>query len=451
MDEPVIDGPHDGTSGSASGGTSGGTSGGASGGASGRAVADAGRVPRGAWSLEALAGFDPHRVPSPCFVVDAAAVRANLEVLAHVRRTSGASVLSALKAFSFPALGPTVARHLSGTCSSGLHEVLLGAREYAVDGDPGEVHAYSAGWSEAQLVPTLELANHVVFNSFGQWLRFRAQCLAAREARPGLAFGLRINPEHSEGAVPIYDPCAPGSRLGITADAFARALEATPDALDGITGLHFHTLCEQGVPPLERTLAAVEARFGEWLPRMAWLNLGGGHLVTARDYDVPGLVRLLRGVAERHALHAIIEPGEAVAIRSGILVGEVLDVADTPHRQTILDVSATCHMPDTLEMPYRPDVRGALAPGEAASHPHAHRLGGMTCLAGDVIGDYAFERPLAVGDRLVFDDMAHYTMVKTTTFNGVPLPSIALWDSVTDALEVIGSFGYDDFRVRLGG
>ena len=419
-------------------------------------------APRGAWALDAFARFDPRRVPSPCFVVDAASVRANLDVLAHVRRTSGASVLSALKAFSFPALGPTVAERLTGTCASGLHEALLGTRDYVAGGVPGEVHVYSAGYTENDLAKILEIADHVAFNSFGQWTRFRAQCLAARERRPGLAFGLRANPEHSEGAVPIYDPCAPGSRLGITPDAFRAALAADPDALDGITGLHFHTLCEQGLAPLARTLAAFEARFGQWLPRMRWLNLGGGHLVTAEGYDVPGLIALLRGVRERLGLHPIIEPGEAVAIRSGVLVAEVLDApaprgaagrgggGDDPYGQTILDTSATCHMPDTLEMPYRAEVLGARAPGESADHPHVHRLGGTTCLAGDVIGDYAFRRPLSVGDRVVFADMAHYTMVKTTTFNGVPLPAIALWDSATDELRVVRAFGYEDFRARLG-
>ena len=416
-------------------------------------------APTGAWALDAFARFDPARVPSPCFVVDAASVRANLAVLERVGLEGGASVLSALKAFSFPALGPTVAEHLAGTCASGLHEALLGAREYVAEGRPNEVHVYSAGYTEADLAGVLGIAHHVVFNSFAQWRRFRPQCLAARETRPGLAFGLRVNPEHSEGAVPIYDPCAPGSRLGITAEAFRAALERDPDALDGITGLHFHTLCEQGLPPLERTLAAVEARFGAWLPAMDWLNLGGGHHVTAEGYDVDGLVRLLRGVADRLGLHPIVEPGEAVAIHSGALVAEVLDAPEAEvaagagadaFGQTILDTSATCHMPDTLEMPYRAAVRGARRPGESASHPHAHRLGGTTCLAGDVIGDYAFERPLAVGDRLLFEDMAHYTMVKTTTFNGVALPSIALWDSATDALRLVGRFGYEDFRSRLG-
>lgn len=403
-------------------------------------------IPAGAWALDAFAHFDPSRVPSPCFVVDELSIRANLEVLGYIRERSGATVLSALKAFSFPPLAPLISRYLSGTCSSGLHEARLGHEHYG-----GETHVYSAGWKEADLAGVLGIADHVVFNSLGQWLRFRAQCLQARESRPGLSFGLRINPEHSEGAAPIYDPCAPGSRLGITLEAFRRATASTPDALDGIDGLHFHTLCEQGLPPLERTLAAVEARFGEWLPRMRWLNLGGGHHVTAQGYDIVGLVGLLRRTAERHGVQVCIEPGEALAIHTGVLVAEVLDVnvTDTGFGQTILDTSATCHMPDTLEMPYRAQVLASALPG-TPGYPHVHRLGGMTCLAGDVMGDYAFESPLVIGDRVVFDDMAHYTMVKTTTFNGIGLPSIALWNSGTDALELVAEFGYEDFRMRLG-
>jgi len=414
--------------------------------------------PTGAHATAGFAGFDATRVPSPCFVVDRAAIAANLAVLAHVRRESGAKVLSALKAFSMWRLAPLVAEHLDGTCSSGLHEAQLGHQHY-----PGEVHVFSAAFSAADLAQVLEIADHVVFNSFGQWRRFRASCLEARKQRGELAFGLRINPEHSEGTTPIYDPCAPGSRLGIPAATFAREA-ATPlpdgtDALDGISGLHLHTLCEQGLPPLQRTLAAVEARFGEWLPRMAWLNLGGGHHISAPGYDVPGLIELLRDTAERHGVQMYLEPGEAVAINSGALVCEVLDVGEplddgavgdgVSYRQAILDTSATCHMPDTLEMPYRAELIGAFDPAHRAGEGHVYRLGGMTCLAGDVIGDYAFEAPLRIGQRLVFDDMAHYTMVKTTTFNGIGLPGIALWDSRSDSLEVVKTFGYEDFRDRL--
>lgn len=416
------------------------------------------RPPTGAHALAGFTRFDASRVPSPCFVVDVAAIQANLEVLAHVRRESGARVLSALKAFSLWRLAPLVSQHLDGTCASGLHEARLGHEHYG-----GEVHVFSAAFSDAELTEVLRIADHVVFNSFGQWRRFRSACLRAQSQRPQLRFGLRINPEHSEGTVPIYDPCAPGSRLGITAERFASEA-ATPlpdgsDVLDGISGLHLHTLCEQGLAPLQRTLAAVEQRFGAWLPRLQWLNLGGGHHISAADYDVGGLIALLRGVADRHGVQVYLEPGEAVAIHSGALVCEVLDIGEPcddgaagsgiRYRQAILDTSATCHMPDTLEMPYRAEVLGAFDPAARAGVGHVYRLGGMTCLAGDVIGDYAFADALRIGQRLVFDDMAHYTMVKTTTFNGVPLPTIALWDSRDDSIEIVRRFGYEDFSQRL--
>jgi len=381
-------------------------------------------------------GFDPARVPSPCFVVDRAVVERNLEVLARVQRESGARVLAALKAFSLWPLGPLTTRYLSGTCASGLLEARLGREEYG-----GEVHTFSAAFSEADLAGVLAISDHVVFNSCGQWLRFRERCLAAQAARPQLRFGLRVNPEHSEAEVAKYDPCAPGSRLGIPRARF------DPGALQGISGLHFHTLCEQDLPPLARTLEAFERNFGEWLPGMQWVNLGGGHHVTREDYQVDDLIALVKDFAARHAVQVYLEPGEAVAICSGVLVAEVLDLTWNALDQAILDTSATCHMPDTLEMPYRADVFGAGLPGEKA---HTYRLGGMTCLAGDVIGDYSFDEPLRIGQRLVFDDMAHYTMVKTTTFNGIRLPAIAIWDSRTDDLEVVREFGYEDFRQRLG-
>jgi carboxynorspermidine decarboxylase len=240
--------------------------------------------------------------------------------------------------------------------------------------------------------------------------------------------------------VPIYDPCAQGSRLGITLS------ELDESVLDGISGLHFHTLCEQGFEPLARTVAAVEAKFGHLLPQMQWVNFGGGHHITADGYDINGLVALVRDFMERHQVQVYLEPGEAIAIGTGILSCEVLDIGFNHLNQAILDTSATCHMPDTLEMPYRPDITGA---GEANEFAHTYRLGGLTCLAGDVIGDYSFEQPLEVGQRLIFEDMSHYTMVKTTTFNGTKLPALALWNSVTDELRVVKTFGYEDFKNRL--
>ena len=383
----------------------------------------------------ALETFDPGRVPSPCFVVDELAVERNLKILHRVQEESGAKVLAALKAFSLWRLAPLVAKYLSGTCASGLHEARLGREEYG-----GEVHVFSAAYTEQDLREILKLADHVVFNSFGQWQRFQPLLQEARIARPHLRFGLRINPQHSEGDVPIYDPCAPCSRLGIPLSQYEG------QSLEGITGLHFHTLCEQDVEPLKRTLVAVEEKFGHLLPQMEWVNFGGGHHITEPGYQVDELIELIRDFSARYNVQVFLEPGEAVAIHTGVLVTEVLDLAWNDMAQAILDTSATCHMPDILEMPYRPAVIGAGLPGELANN---YRLGGMTCLAGDVIGDYSFASPLEVGQRLVFDDMSHYTMVKTTTFNGINLPSIALWNPETDQLRVIRQFGYEDFRQRL--
>lgn len=379
--------------------------------------------------------LDLSRLPSPCFVVDEVAVERNLRILHHVQTASGAKVLAALKAFSMWSLAPLTANYLSGTCASGLHEARLGFEEYG-----GEVHVFAAAFSQEDIDELLTFAHHIVFNSCGQWLRFREQCLTAQQQRPELQFGLRINPEHSEGAVPIYDPCAPGSRLGIPLSQLDETV------LDGISGLHFHTLCEQGFEPLQRTVAAVEAKFGHLLPQMQWVNFGGGHHITADGYDVDGLIQLVQQFRQRHQVEVYLEPGEAVAIGTGILSCEVLDITWNRLDQAILDTSATCHMPDTLEMPYRPDITGAGLPDEKA---HTYRLGGLTCLAGDVIGDYSFDQPLQVGQRLVFEDMSHYTMVKTTTFNGTKLPSLAIWNSETDELRVVKHFGYDDFKERL--
>ncbi|GAB3106453.1 carboxynorspermidine decarboxylase [Aestuariicella hydrocarbonica] len=379
--------------------------------------------------------FDPTRVPSPCFVVDEVAVRHNLEILNRVQRESGAKVLLALKAFSMFSLAPTIGQYLSGTCASGLYEAKLGREEFK-----GEVHTFSAAFTEQDLPEILQLSDHVVFNSFNQWQRFQPLVKAAKRERPQLEFGLRVNPQHSEGATPIYDPCAPGSRLGIPKSAFAG------QSLEGISGLHFHTLCEQGFAPLSRTLDAVEAQFAEYFPQLRWINFGGGHHITAQGYDVDQLIARIKAFQQKHGLQVYIEPGEAIAIQTGVLVSEVLDVLDYEQSLAILDTSATCHMPDTLEMPYRAEIFDSGEQGELA---YNYRLGGQTCLAGDVMGDYSFAAPLKVGQRLMFDDMSHYTMVKTSTFNGIGLPSIALWNSETDALTIVKQFGYEDFKQRL--
>jgi carboxynorspermidine decarboxylase len=379
--------------------------------------------------------LDLARLPSPCFVVDEVAVERNLHILKSVADRSGAKVLAALKAFSMWSLADLSKQYLNGTCASGLHEARLGFEEYG-----GEVHVFAAAYSAADITELLGFANHIVFNSCSQWQRFKDQCLAAQADRTDLAFGLRINPEHSEGAVAIYDPCAPGSRLGIPLSQLDESL------LDGISGLHFHTLCEQGFEPLKRTVAAVEEKFGHLLPKMKWINFGGGHHITAEGYDIDGLVDLIQSFSKKYNVQVYLEPGEAVAIGTGVLVAEVLDISWNTLPQAILDTSATCHMPDTLEMPYRADILGA---GEANELAHTYRLGGLTCLAGDVMGDYSFEQPLEIGQRVMFGDMSHYTMVKTTTFNGTQLPALAIWNSESDSLNIVKTFDYADFKQRL--
>ena len=395
---------------------------------------------------DSFSGFNPARVPSPCFVIDQAIVEHNLQVLNRVQRESGAKILAALKAFSCWKFAPLFSQYLSGTCASGLHEARLGREEFSKYDSKQEVHCYSAGYSESDLIAILEVADHVIFNSLTQWQRFKALALTAKQQRPALEFGIRINPEHSEGKTALYDPCSPCSRMGVPIAVFEKEVSENPNLLDGISGLHFHTLCQQDFPPLQRTLAVVEEKFGAYLAQMQWINVGGGHHITRPDYQVDDLINTLRSFSARHQVQMYLEPGEAITLYSGVLVAEVLDISWNGINQAILDTSATCHMPDVLEMPYRVDILGAGMPNEFA---HTYRLGGMTCLAGDVIGDYSFVEPLQIGQRIMFDDLAHYNMVKTTTFNGINLPAIAIWDSRTDELNVIREFGYDDFKMRL--
>lgn len=392
--------------------------------------------------------LDLQRLPSPCFVIDEVAVERNLKILQDVEQRSGAKILHALKAFSMWSLAPLTRQYLSGTCASGLHEAQLGKEYYG-----GEVHVFSAAFSQQDFTELLGFADHIVFNSCSQLLHFASQCEQAKNSRPELQFGLRVNPEHSEGDVPLYDPCAEGSRLGITREQLNRYLSQDDfqHAFALISGLHFHTLCEQDFLPLQRTLAAVEEKFSDLLDNMAWVNFGGGHHITRPDYQIDALVDCIQQFKQRYQVDVYLEPGEAIAIGTGVLVSEVLDIGFNQLPQVILDTSATCHMPDTLEMPYRADILGEVeATDEFHSSPlHTYRLGGLTCLAGDVMGDYSFAKPLAVGDRIVFEDMAHYTMVKTTTFNGTQLPAIAIWNSTTDELRIVREFGYDEFKCRL--
>jgi len=409
--------------------------------------------------------FDPTRVPSPCFVVDEVAVENNLKILNRVQKESGAKVLLALKAFSMFCLAPLITKYLSGTCSSGLHEALLGYEEFGGNksgSEHKEMHVFSAAFTEPDLKELLTFSDHIVFNSFNQWQRFQPLIQQAKlerlenngyENKQALDFGLRINPMHSEGAAEIYDPCAAGSRLGIPFDTFKQNVP-TPDDLvaAGINGLHFHTLCEQLFEPLDRTLAAVEEKFGEYLHKMDWVNFGGGHHITHPDYDVDKLIARVKAFQDKYDVQVYLEPGEAIAIHTGVLVSEVLDLGYNQMDLAILDTSATCHMPDTLEMPYRAeviDLTSKSAAGEKGDKKYSYRLGGQTCLAGDVMGDYSFDQPLEIGQRLMFDDMSHYTMVKTSTFNGIGLPSLALWNSETDEVTIVKQFGYQDFKQRL--
>ena len=370
--------------------------------------------------------------PSPAYVVDLGKLRENLAVLDEVQRRSGAKILLALKGFSMWSVFGIISRTLHGVCASSPWEARLGREEFG-----REVHSFAAGLHEADVTELLGISNHLVFNSFNQLERFRSlwQPYSGR-----VSIGLRVNPEHSEGHTPIYDPCAPCSRLGI------RRQEFEGKSLNGIEGLHFHTLCEQLFEPLERTALVFEENFGQFLPGMKWLNLGGGHHITREGYNIDGLVELIRHFRGKYDLEVYLEPGEAIALGTGILVGEVLDVVHNQMDIAILDVSAACHMPDVLEMPYRPEIVNGFKPGEKA---YTYRLGGPSCLAGDIIGDWSFEQPLRPGDRLAFLDMAHYTMVKNTTFNGIQLPHICTFEPESGDLKVVRSFTYEDFKNRL--
>ena len=371
-------------------------------------------------------------IETPCFVVDKALLRKNLAVLDSVRKQTGVKILLAQKAFSMYAVYPLLAQVLDGTCASSPDEARLGREEFGK-----EVTAFAAAYSEQDLRELLSLCDHVIFNSLSQWERFRPLTAKA----PNVRFGLRCNPEHSEGTVEIYDPCAPRSRLGIKAAAF------NGKCPEGITGLHVHNLCEQNADAFERTLEAFEEKFAFLIGQVQWINFGGGHHITRPDYEVDRLVRLLNGFRDRwHTPEIFLEPGEAVALNTGYLVSTVLDIVHNDIDIAILDTSAEAHMPDVLEMPYRPNIIGA---GEAGEKDFTYRLAGHSCLAGDVVGDYSFDRKLKPGDKLVFLDMAHYSMVKTNTFNGLRLPSIAVMDSENGGFRVLRKFTYEDFKSRL--
>ena len=382
--------------------------------------------------MRACEQLDLERVDSPAYVIDLAMLERNLELLAHAQAAAGATILLALKGFAAWSTFPLVGKYLDGVAASGPDEARLGREELGK-----QVHTYCPAFDEASLRETIRYSDHVIFNSPSQIDRFRS---IIDEHSKDVSFGLRVNPQHSEVEVPLYDPCAPGSRLGATKDQLVKA------NLRGIDGLHFHTLCELGADALERTLEVLEEQFAPWLDEAKWVNFGGGHHITKPNYDVGLLVDLVRNFRHDHRVDVYLEPGEAIGLNAGVLVASVLDLVESDGPIAILDTSATAHMPDVLEMPYRPEIRGAAEPGRLA---HTYRLGGLSCLAGDMIGAYSFDEPLSVGDKLVFEDMAHYTMVKTTTFNGVRLPSIALFDPRDDSYRVQRSFGYEDYRNRL--
>ena len=376
--------------------------------------------------------IDISALPTPCYMVDERLIQRNLELLHSVQQRTGCSILLALKGFSMHSLFPLMGNYLKGITASSLFEARLGYEEMGK-----EVHIYAPAYVEEEFEDILETCDHITFNSFDQWNRFKDKVNNPKTKK--LSCGIRINPEYSEIETPIYDPCYQYSRLGVTLANFQ------PEELEGIEGLHFHTMCEQNSDTLERTIQVVDQKFGQFIKTMKWLNLGGGHHITRPGYDIETLVRSITFLQEKYGVHIYLEPGEAVALNTGFLVAKVLDIVDNDMKIAILDTSAACHMPDVLEMPYRPDIIDAGKPGE---HPFTYRLGGLTCLAGDIIGDYSFRHPLRPGDRLVFCDMAHYTMVKNNMFNGVNLPSIARFNE-KEGIKIIRQFGYEDFKTRL--
>ena len=372
-------------------------------------------------------------VQTPCYIVDEAKIKKNLEILKRVEEESGAHILLAQKAFSMFSLYPLIGQYISGTTASGLYEAKLGYEEMGK-----ENHVYAPAYKPEHMEELVKICDHIIFNSFAQYDKYKDVVNKA-----GVSAGIRINPMCStQEGHEIYDPCAFGSRLGVTKENFR---EDYVFGEGGIEGLHVHTLCEQNSDALVTTFKAVEEQFGEFLYKVKWLNLGGGHHITRSDYDIKSLVDLVRYIRSKYDVEVYLEPGEAIALNAGYLVTEVMDKVKNGMEILILDASAACHMPDVLEMPYRPPLRDGYEPNEKA---YTYRLSSLTCLAGDVIGDYSFEKEMNIGDRLVFEDMAIYSMVKNNTFNGIPLPDILLLKE-DGTIEKVKSFGYEDFKGRL--
>lgn len=382
-------------------------------------------------ALKQETGIDWQKAPSPAFVVDERLLQRNLELLKSVQDRTGCEILLALKGFSMWSTFPMARSYLAGITSSSLFEARLGYEEFGK-----EVHAYAPAYAAHEIDEYLTYVDHIVFNSFDQLHQYKEKVVSHEK---NISIGLRVNPGYSEVETPLYDPCYINSRLGIPVESFR------PEALDGVDGIHFHAMCEQGADVLERILVHFEEKYGQYLHQMKWINFGGGHHITREGYDVELLIRLITRIQDTYDVLVILEPGEAIALNTGYLVATVLDIVQNGMELVIVDSSATCHMPDTLEMPYRAHIIGS---GQANEKAYTYRLGGMTCLAGDIIGDYSFDEPLKPGDKLVFTDMGHYTMVKTHMFNGVNLPSICTYNE-EDGIKVIRTFEYEDYRNRL--
>ena len=370
-------------------------------------------------------------VNTPCYVVDEKKLIENLEILQDIEKQSGCHILLAQKAFSMFSVYPLIGKYLSGTTASGLYEARLGKEEMGK-----ENHVFAPAYKEEHMRELVTICDHIIFNSVAQYEKYKDMC-------KDVSVGLRVNPRCStQGDHAIYDPCASGSRLGVTK-------EQLPETLfwgeGGLEGLHFHTLCEQNCDDLITTFRAVEEQFGEILHKVKWLNMGGGHHITRIDYDREALIRLIQYIRNTYDVEVYLEPGEAIALNAGYLVTEIMDIVKNDMEILVLDASAACHMPDVLEMPYRPPLRDGY---EAGEKPYTYRLSSLTCLAGDVIGDYSFEEKVQVGDRLIFEDMAIYSMVKNNTFNGIPLPDICLLKE-NGKIEVVKEFSYEDFKGRL--
>ena len=379
-----------------------------------------------------LKDIDIDKLPSPCYIVDERLLKKNLEVLDYVQKESGANIILATKAFSMFSTFPLIGKYLKGVTSSSLFEARLGYEEMGK-----QVHIFSPAYRQDEFEDIMKYSDHIIFNSFNQWKLYKDRVKNYKDKK--IQCGIRINPEYSEIETDIYNPCFENSRMGVTLKNFQE------NDLDGIDGLHFHTMCEQNSDTLARTIKVVDEKFGKYIKNMKWLNFGGGHHITRDDYDLKTLIESVLYMKNKYNIEIYLEPGEAVALNSGFLVSTVLDITNNGMDIAILDTSAACHMPDVLEMPYRPNIIGS---GKPYEYEYTYRFGGPTCLAGDIIGDYSFKEPLKVGDKLIFCDMAIYSMVKNNTFNGINLPSIVKY-SEENGVEIIKEFGYEDFKGRL--